>query len=179
MPQSRKRHTPGRTHARRTGAGAQERAQTRHARQKRTRVIAAVVIVALLAGAAAYLLVPSLPGGGAGAEVTTRSGLKYTDTVVGNGPSPRTGQTAVVHYTGTLTDGTKFDSSLDRGQPYSFAVGTGAVIQGWHEGVATMKVGGKRRLFIPPVLGYGPQGRPPTIPPNATLVFDIELLEVK
>lgn len=178
MPQSRKRHTAGRSRTRRTSASAQERTHARHARQKRTRIIAAVVIVALVAGAAAYLLVPKLPGR-AGAEVTNPSGLKYTDLVVGSGPSPQRGQTAVVHYTGTLTDGTEFDSSLNKGQPYSFVMGTGAVIQGWHEGIATMKVGGKRRLVIPPVLAYGPQGRPPIIPPNATLNFDIELLDVK
>ena len=177
MPQSRKRHTPRRTHTRGASAAAQERAQTRHAKQKRTRVVAAVVVVALLAGAAAYLLVPSLPGR-AGAEVTTPSGLKYTDLVVGNGPSPRAGQTAVVHYTGTLTDGTKFDSSRDKGQPFSFVFKQSPMIEGWDEGVATMKVGGRRRLVVPPALGYGPAARP-KIPANSTLVFDIELLEVK
>jgi hypothetical protein len=177
LPQSRKRQTARRTHARGTSAAAQQRTQVRHAKQKRTRVVAAVIVAALLAGAAAYLLVPGLPGR-AGAEVTTPSGLKYTDLVVGNGPSPRAGQTAVVHYTGTLTDGTKFDSSVDRGQPYSFALGTGTVIKGWDEGVATMKVGGKRRLVVPPALGYGPAARP-KIPANSTLVFDVELLDVK
>jgi FKBP-type peptidyl-prolyl cis-trans isomerase len=179
LPQSRKRRTPGRMHTRRTNFGAQERAQTRHAKQKRTRVVAAVVIVALLAGAAAYLLVPKLPGGaGAGAEVTTPSGLKYTDVVVGTGPSPRTGQTAVVHYTGTLLNGTKFDSSRDKGEPYSFTLGRGEVIKGWDEGLVTMKVGGRRQLIVPPVLGYGPMARP-GIPANSTLVFDVELLDVK
>ena len=179
MPQSRKRHTAGRSHTRRAGVASQQRSEARHARQKRTRVIAAVVIAALLAAVAAFLFVPSLPsGGGAGAEVTTASGLRYTDLAVGDGPSPRTGQTAVVHYTGTLTDGSKFDSSRDRGQPYSFALGTGSVIKGWDEGVATMKVGGRRKLVVPPALGYGPMARP-GIPANSTLVFDVELLEVK
>jgi hypothetical protein len=178
LPQSRKRRTAGRTHTRRTSFGTQERAQTRHTKQKRTRLIAVVIIVVLAAGAAAYLFVPSLPGR-AGAEVTTPSGLKYTDLVVGTGPSPRVGQTAVVHYTGTLQkDGTKFDSSRDRGQPYPFALGTGTVIKGWDEGVATMKVGGRRQLVVPPALGYGATGKG-TIPPNATLVFDVELLDVK
>ena len=177
MPQSRKRHTARRTHTRGTSAASQERVQARHAKQKRTRVVAAAIIVALLAVAAAYLFVPGLPGR-AGAEVTTPSGLKYTDLVVGDGPSPRVGQTAVVHYTGTLTDGTKFDSSLDRGQPYSFPLGTGSVIKGWDEGVATMKVGGRRRLVVPPALGYGPMPRP-KIPANSTLLFDVELLDVK
>jgi peptidylprolyl isomerase len=176
VPQSRKRRTGRRTHTRGTTVAAQQRSEARHAKQKRTRVIAAVIIVALLAAAAAYMFVPGLPG--TGAEVTTRTGLKYTDLVVGTGPSPSPGQTAVVHYTGTLTDGTKFDSSRDKGQPYSFALGTGTVIKGWDEGVATMKVGGRRRLVVPPALGYGPTGNG-TIPPNATLVFDIELLDVK
>jgi peptidylprolyl isomerase len=178
LPQSRKRRTGRRTHTRGTNIAAQQRSETRHAKQKRTRIIAVVIIVVLIAGAAAYLLVPGLPGR-AGAEVTMPSGLKYTDLVVGNGPSPRRGQTAVVHYTGTLTNGTKFDSSVDRGQPYSFVMGTGPVIQGWHEGIASMKVGGKRHLVIPPALGYGAQGRPPSIPPNSVLVFDVELLDVK
>lgn len=177
MPQSRKRHTARRSHAQRTGPAAHERAQARHARQKRTRVIAAVIIVALVAGAAAYMFVPKLPGI-AGAEVTTPSGLKYTDLVVGTGASPQTGQTAIVHYTGTLTDGTKFDSSVDRGQPFTFVLGTGSVIKGWDEGVATMKVGGKRRLVVPPALGYGAAPRP-KIPANSTLVFEVELLGVK
>ena len=177
MPQSRKRQTARRTHTRGTSAAAQGRVQARHAKQKRTRVIAAVIVVALLAGAAAYLFAPGLPGR-AGAEVTTPSGLKYTDLVVGTGASPRAGQTAVVHYTGTLTDGTKFDSSVDKGQPDSFALGRGEVIKGWDEGVATMKVGGKRRLVVPPVLGYGAAPRP-KIPANSTLVFDVELLDVR
>jgi len=177
LPQSRKRHTARRSHTRGTSAAAQERAQSRHTRQKRTRLIAAVIIVALVAVAAAYLLVPGLPGR-TGAEVTTRSGLKYTDLVVGDGPSPRVGQTAVVHYTGTLTDGTQFDSSRDKGQPMSFVFGQTPMIKGWDEGVATMKVGGRRRLVVPPALAYGAAGRP-GIPPNSTLVFDLELLEVK
>lgn len=176
MPQSRKRRTARRTHPNRTSYGAQDRTQ-RHAGLNRTRLIAAVIIVVLAAGAAAYLFVPGLPGR-AGAKVTTASGLQYTDLVVGTGPSPRRGQTAVVHYTGKLTDGTKFDSSRDKGQPYPFVMGTGPVIQGWHEGIATMKVGGRRELIIPPALGYGARGNG-TIPPNATLVFDVELLDVK
>jgi peptidylprolyl isomerase len=140
--------------------------------------VALVLILALAAAGAIFLLAPRLTGPSAGAEVTTPSGLKYTDLVVGTGPSPRPGQTAVVNYTGTLTSGTKFDSSYDHGQPYSFAVGRGAVIKGWDEGILTMKVGGKRHLVVPPALGYGPAGRP-GIPPNSTLVFDVELLDVK
>lgn len=109
-------------------------------------------------------------------EVTTASGLKYTDVKVGDGESPKTGQRVIVHYTGTLTNGQKFDSSVDRGQPFAFVIGVGQVIKGWDEGVATMKVGGKRRLNIPSTLGYGARGAGGVIPPNADLIFDVELL---
>ncbi|MFZ6027709.1 MAG: FKBP-type peptidyl-prolyl cis-trans isomerase [Chloroflexota bacterium] len=111
--------------------------------------------------------------------VTTDSGLKYYDLAVGTGVTPTVGQTVVVHYTGWLTDGTQFDSSLDRGQEFSFQLGTGSVIAGWDEGVASMKVGGKRQLVIPAALGYGESGAGGTIPPNATLIFEVELLEIK
>jgi peptidylprolyl isomerase len=110
--------------------------------------------------------------------MTTESGLRYEDIVVGAGQSPQSGQEVTVHYTGTLEDGTKFDSSLDRGQPFKFKIGLGQVIKGWDEGVMTMKVGGKRKLVIPPQLGYGRRGVGP-IPPNSTLVFEVELLEVQ
>jgi peptidylprolyl isomerase len=112
-------------------------------------------------------------------EVTTQSGLKYTDIVEGTGPSPRPGQTVVVHYTGTLENGKKFDSSVDRGTPSEFKIGVGAVIKGWDEGLLTMKVGGKRKLVIPPTIGYGALGRPPNIPGNSTLIFEVELLDLK
>ena len=105
--------------------------------------------------------------------------LKIEDEVVGTGPEIKAGQTAVVHYTGWLTDGTKFDSSKDRGQPFSFRLGAGQVIQGWDQGVQGMKVGGKRKLTIPPQLGYGAKGAGGAIPPNATLVFEVELLDIK
>jgi peptidylprolyl isomerase len=111
-------------------------------------------------------------------QVTTASGLQYTDIQVGDGPSPQNGQVVTVHYTGTLTDGSKFDSSRDRSQPFKFTIGRGMVIKGWDEGVLTMKVGGRRKLVIPSDLGYGPRGYPGVIPPNATLVFDVELLGV-
>jgi len=114
-----------------------------------------------------------------GEPVTTGSGLKYIDIEPGSGDSPEPGQTVIVHYTGWLEDGKKFDSSLDRGQPFSFPIGAGRVIRGWDEGVATMQLCGQRRLIIPPELAYGPQGRPPTIPADATLIFDVELLEVR
>ena len=115
--------------------------------------------------------------------VTTPSGLKYIDVKAGTGASPKTGQTCVMHYTGWLYDngkkGAKFDSSVDRGQPFEFPIGTGRVIKGWDEGVASMKVGGKRTLIIPPELGYGARGAGGVIPPNATLMFDVELLAIK
>lgn len=110
--------------------------------------------------------------------VTTDSGLKYVDLVEGTGATPQAGQTVVVHYTGTLEDGTKFDSSRDRNRPFSFRLGAGQVIRGWDEGISTMKVGGQRRLIIPPDLGYGARGAGGVIPPNATLIFDVELLRI-
>ncbi len=112
-------------------------------------------------------------------EVTTSSGLKYIDMEVGSGKSPLSGQGVVVHYTGTLEDGTKFDSSVDRDKPFSFTIGIGRVIQGWDEGVMGMNIGGKRRLIIPPELGYGTRGAGGVIPPNATLIFDVELLDIR
>ena len=114
---------------------------------------------------------------------TTPSGLKIIDIKVGTGPSPKPGQTCVMNYTGWLYEngkrGNKFDSSLDRNQPFSFPIGQHQVIAGWDEGAATMKVGGKRTLIIPPELGYGARGAGGIIPPNATLIFDVELLGVK
>lgn len=119
----------------------------------------------------------------AGKTMTTASGLQITDSVVGTGETPKTGQTCVMHYTGWLyvngIKGKKFDSSVDRGEPFEFPIGRGRVISGWDEGVATMKVGGKRTLIIPPALGYGERGAGGVIPPNAVLMFDVELLAVK
>jgi len=110
---------------------------------------------------------------------TTSTGLQYEDLQEGTGKEALIGQTVSVHYTGWLTDGTKFDSSVDRGQPFQFPLGARRVIAGWDEGVAGMKVGGKRKLTIPPALGYGSRGAGGVIPPNATLVFDVELLDVR
>ena len=110
---------------------------------------------------------------------TSSTGLKFKDEKKGKGPRPPRGRTVVVHYTGWLTNGNKFDSSVDRGQPFEFVLGAGQVIKGWDEGVAGMQIGGKRRLMIPPQLGYGQSGAGSSIPPNATLVFDVQLLGVK
>jgi len=111
--------------------------------------------------------------------ITTRSGLTYVDQVIGTGDLAVAGKTTTVHYTGWLENGKKFDSSVDRGQPFSFPLGAGQVIKGWDEGVEGMKVGGKRKLTIPASLGYGARGAGGVIPPNATLVFDVELLGVR
>lgn len=141
-------------------------------------IVVGAAVLAVLVAACAQSQAPA-GGGSGGDEVTTASGLRYTDTKVGTGTEAKAGQTAVVHYTGWLTDGTKFDSSKDRGQPLSFPLGAGRVIKGWDEGVQGMKVGGTRKLTIPANLGYGEQGAGGVIPPNATLVFEVDLLEVR
>jgi FKBP-type peptidyl-prolyl cis-trans isomerase len=125
-------------------------------------------------------LTPTLTYGDKNMTVTTPSGLNYTDTKVGEGPTPKKGDTVIVHYTGWLKQNDqKFDSSVDRGEPFRFHIGEGEVIQGWDEGVISMKVGGKRQLVIPASLGYGARGAGSVIPPNATLVFDVELLGIE
>lgn len=121
----------------------------------------------------------SAPTKVAGQPTKTADGLEYWDIKPGTGPTATKGQTVTVHYTGWLTNGKKFDSSVDRGEPFKFHLGAGEVIKGWDEGVAGMKVGGKRQLRIPPELGYGARGAGGVIPPNATLIFDVELLGVK
>jgi peptidylprolyl isomerase len=143
----------------------------------------AVALVAMVLGAATAGAPSPALAQAVGKTMTTASGLQITDIKVGTGATPRTGQICVMHYTGWLhrngAKGAKFDSSLDRGQPFEFPIGTGRVIRGWDEGVAGMKVGGKRTLVIPPHLGYGARGAGGVIPPNATLIFEVELLAVK
>lgn len=140
-----------------------------------------VLIVAMVLAASQTVAGPSgsETSQEAGPAVTTSSGLRYIDLVVGDGRKAEIGDTATVHYTGWLTDGTKFDSSVERGEPFSFRVGSGMVIKGWDEGVSTMRKGGKRKLIIPPHLAYGARGVGDIIPPDATLTFVVELLDLR
>jgi FKBP-type peptidyl-prolyl cis-trans isomerase len=156
-----------------------QRRLERASRRRRQRIIlgvSALVVIALIAGGV-YLATTrdaDSPTGGTGGVTE----LQTEDLVVGAGEEAKLGDQVSVHYTGWLEDGTEFDSSLDSGQPLTFTLGAGDVIEGWDQGVAGMKVGGKRRLTIPPDLAYGAQGFPPVIPPDATLIFEVELLEV-
>jgi len=142
---------------------------------KNLRVGAIIVLAVLVLAGVAYVI--TRRGTVAGPEITTASGLKYQDIKVGDGPSPQMGQTVTVHYIGRLANGKEFNNSYTLGRPIDFKIGE--VIAGWDEGLQTMKVGGKRRLWIPSKLAYGPAGRPPSIPPNANLEFEIELLGIK
>jgi peptidylprolyl isomerase len=140
------------------------------------KLVATGILAALLAVPALAAQETKKDGGKA---VTTASGLKYIDRVVGKGASPVKGKQVKVHYTGTLENGKKFDSSVDRNEPFVFVIGVGQVIPGWDEGVMSMKVGGKRKLIVPAKLGYGAAGAGGVIPPNATLNFEVELLDVQ
>jgi len=156
-------------------------------RQKFTKVAvisaAAIALAAVASAAVPDAALAQTSTSAKGKIMTTPSGLQIIDTQVGTGASPKPGQTCVMHYTGWLYEngqkGKKFDSSVDRNEPFEFPIGMKRVIAGWDEGVATMKVGGKRTLIIPPALGYGARGAGGVIPPNATLMFDVELLGVK
>ena len=147
------------------------------------RALISVVIAAALIGVVVVGTSTAATAQAIGKTMTTPSGLQITDSKVGTGAAPKPGQICVMHYTGWLYEagakGKKFDSSLDRGQPFEFPIGQKRVIAGWDEGVASMKVGGKRTLIIPPALGYGARGAGGVIPPNATLIFEVELLDVK
>jgi FKBP-type peptidyl-prolyl cis-trans isomerase len=176
LPQSRHRKT-SKAKKRPKGLYPAAKAKPPSGPNRQVRMIAIVVVLVLAATAIGYLI--KQRAGNGGTEITTASGLKYTDLVAGTGVSPQKGQTVTVHYTGTLASGKKFDSSYDHGRPADFRIGIGSVIKGWDEGLMSMKVGGKRRLVIPSALGYGPEGRPPDIPGNSTLIFDVELLGVK
>lgn len=169
----------------------EKRRAARAAQRRNQQIIIGVIVLAVIA-VGGYLIYSASTKGSSTAStqggpppidsniqtVTTASGLKYQDITVGTGQEAKAGDSVTVNYTGWLTDGTKFDSSLDRNQPFTFNLGQGGVIKGWDEGVAGMKVGGKRRLTIPPDLAYGSQGASGVIPPNATLIFDVELLSV-
>jgi peptidylprolyl isomerase len=180
LPQSRHRKT-GKAKKRPKGSYPASQSKPPAGRNRQARIVAIVIVLALAVAAIAYLVSNrATKGPGEGdALVTTPSGLKYSDLVVGTGATPQAGQTVTVHYTGTLENGKKFDSSRDRGTPANFRIGVGMVIKGWDEGLMTMKVGGRRKFVIPSALGYGPTGKPPDIPGNATLLFDVELLGVK
>jgi FKBP-type peptidyl-prolyl cis-trans isomerase len=171
----------------------EQRRSQRIARRNRQRIIIGIIValIVLLVGFLVFRdytsknnsypigTLDSTPPAPSSNAVTTASGLVYEDLKVGDGATAASGNTVSVNYTGWLADGTKFDSSLDRGQPFEFTLGAGGVIPGWDEGVQGMRVNGTRLLIIPPELGYGPSGYPPAIPPDATLTFEVQLVGIK
>ena len=167
-----------------------EQRRATHARHRRNRTILIVSLVVVVLAALAFAVYSLRVKPGQSNQnpaladpdietITTDSGLQYQELALGNGPTAQAGDTVAVHYTGWLTDGTKFDSSYDRGAPFEFTLGRGGVIKGWDEGVAGMQPGGKRKLIIPAALAYGDRGTGSIIPPGAILVFDVELVEIK
>jgi FKBP-type peptidyl-prolyl cis-trans isomerase len=159
-----------------------ERAKRRAAKQRNQRLLIGgiILVVLVVIGYFAFTALQNRNNtSSSGQATTTSSGLQVTDEVVGTGQEAKTGDTVSVNYTGWLADGTKFDSSYDRNQTFDFTLGAGNVIKGWDEGVVGMKVGGKRKLIIPPDLAYGASGYPPVIPANATLTFEVELVAIK
>lgn len=166
-----------------------DRARRRATRLRRQRIILTIIILIALS-AVGYFAFTALnrgntatatatPSAGQSGMITLPSGLQYEDNVVGTGKEAKSGDSVVVNYSGYLADGTMFDSSINRGTPFEFTLGQGQVIKGWDEGIVGMKEGGKRKLIIPPDLAYGSEGRPPVIPPDATLTFDVDLITVK
>jgi peptidylprolyl isomerase len=175
VPQSRHRKV-GKAKKRPRGSYPVSNSAPSKKNNQQIRLIAIGAVAILAIATVTYVIANRVRGG---TEITTPSGLKYTDLRVGSGDSPRKGQTVVVNYLGTLENGKKFESSYDNNQPAEFQIGVGRVIKGWDEGLMTMKVGGKRKLVIPSALGYGPMGRAPNIPGNSTLVFEVELVGLK
>jgi FKBP-type peptidyl-prolyl cis-trans isomerase len=159
-------------------ASREARRERREAQRRRQQMVYGAIGIVVLLLIVVYAITRFSNGAGPQAVEATPTDLVIEDLVVGTGAAAQSGDTVSVNYTGWLTDGTQFDSSYDRGQPFSFQLGTGGVIQGWDQGVAGMQAGGKRRLTIPPDLAYGAGGRG-AIPPNATLIFEVELVEIK